>query len=63
MGTENQQRMVIGTEGANVREIVDRFRVAYARMYGREGDVQVTVKVRNNWRDRFRGREEMVVRD
>lgn len=49
--------MIIGTEGRNIKEVMDKFKLSYAKMYGKEAEPIITVKIRNSFRNRFRGRE------
>ncbi len=63
MGNENQQRMIIGKEGRNIREVMDKFKLSYAKMYEVEAEPIVSVKIRNAFRNRFRGKEENIVDD
>ena len=43
--SENQQRMVLGKEGNNVKWILDRFKVYYAETYKKPCEVYVEVRV------------------
>jgi GTPase Era involved in 16S rRNA processing len=63
VGNENQQRMIIGKEGRNIREVMDKFKLSYAKMYEVEAEPIVSVKIRNAFRNRFRGKEENIVDD
>lgn len=43
--------------------MIDRFKVSYAKMYNKEAEVIASVKIRNAWRNRFRGQEINIVND
>lgn len=43
---ENVQRMIVGIKGRNINWMRDRFKVEYAKMFGREVEVHVRVVIR-----------------
>jgi GTPase Era involved in 16S rRNA processing len=59
--SENQQRMVIGIKGSNIREMIDRFKLSYAKMYGKETVPIVSVKIKSQSKKKFVGSELTIV--
>lgn len=42
---------------------MDKFKLSYAKMYEVEAEPIVSVKIRNAFRNKFRGKEENIVDD
>lgn len=43
--------------------MMDRFKVSYAKMYQKEANVIVSVKIKNTWKKRHPGWEEFITDD